>query len=99
MQSIEEWRSAIGYEGRYEVSSHGRVRSVYRTVRFSNGRTASFNGRMLKAQINRGGYPLVNVYPGNGGKSKLTTVHKMVALAFIGPRPDGTKYVTAMVTV
>ena len=35
--TIERWKPVKGYEGIYEVSSHGRVRSLDRTVNYSNG--------------------------------------------------------------
>ena len=45
----EEWRPIAGFEGLYEVSNAGRVRSLDRTVKDKNGkRTRKFKGRELK---------------------------------------------------
>ena len=44
----EEWRPVVGYEGFYEVSSHGRLKSVPRTKRFKE--------RILKGGVTRFGY-------------------------------------------
>jgi hypothetical protein len=68
----EEWRS---FDGDYEVSSFGRVRSRPRR------RT---KGGILRLHLNRYGYPEVKL----GGK-RTTLVHVMVATAFLGPRPAG----------
>ena len=76
----EEWRPAIGYEGRYEVSSLGRVYSVRRPrVR---------SGVIMKPTVHPYGYLYVSLYDA-AGKHKRHTVHSLVAAAFIGPRPDG----------
>src|SRR5262245_28581247 len=71
---IEEWRAVGGYEGLYEVSSRGRVRSL---------RSKEL---MRPYPMLRGGYPAVNL--SSNGK-KLCPVHRLVAEAFIGPRPPG----------
>jgi hypothetical protein len=67
----EEWRSVVGYEGRYEVSSMGRVR-------FS---------KVVYVAHDQRGRKLVHLRV--AGKPKTMMVHKLVALAFYGPRPDG----------
>lgn len=43
----EIWRPVVGYEGLYEVSSYGRVRSLDRYVKYSNGRINLHKGRIL----------------------------------------------------
>ncbi len=75
---IEEvWRPVPGYEGLYEVSDQGRVRSLPRE------RTA---GRILKPNRSNTGYLTVNLYKGG---DHTVTVHSLVAAAFIGTRPAG----------
>jgi hypothetical protein len=72
--AAEEWRPAPGYEGRYEVSNAGCVRSrVGRSV------------RVLQPTLNGVGYPTVRLYL--GGKAKTHTVHSLVASAFLPPPP------------
>lgn len=75
------WRSVVGYEGLYEVSTDGRVRTV---EHITNGRTITPTElaiRIYKSQR----YARVRLY--RGGKSKDCMVHRLVAEAFI-PNPD-----------
>ena len=74
----EEWRDIPGYEGRYQVSDLGRVRSVDHYVQ------RLVKGRVLRPRIRERGYPVVTL-SGAGPKD----VHQLVALAFIGPREEG----------
>ena len=72
----EVWRDVKGYEGLYQVSSEGRVKSLERKDRF--GRTVK--ERILNPGINRYGYPMVCLYA--GGKRKMLKVHRLVCQAF-----------------
>lgn len=76
----EEWRTIAGYEGYYEVSSHGRVRSLPR-----NGTVRRI--RIIKTRINTHGRPQVGLR--RSGVRRFFTVHALVAGAFLGPRPAG----------
>ena len=88
MSAVEQWKPVNGYEGIYEVSSQGRVRSLDRTVTYSDGRARLFKSKVLSATLNqRGGYPAVSLW--KQGKHQVRTVHSLVAEAFIGPRPEG----------
>ena len=87
MPAVEQWKPVYGYEGIYEVSSHGRVRSVDRTVTYSDGRVRRYKGKNLSATLSPGGYPCVSLY--SQGKEKKRYVHSLVAEAFIGTRPKG----------
>ena len=80
MQSIE-WRPVVGYEGRYEVSDDGRVRSLSRVVMRSNGAPQSVRAREL-IQCDFKGYRAVNL--AMNGSAKVGLVHRLVASAFIG---------------
>lgn len=79
----ERWLPITGWEGRYEVSDHGRVRSLDSTDR--NGRFRE--GRILRAFKNADGYPRIGLHL--DGQCWQREVHALVAEAFIGPRPDG----------
>lgn len=78
----------VGYEGRYEVSDLGRVRSLYREWTDTWGRNCHRNGIVLKQQINAWGYPIVKLYR-HAGKGRNTNVAHIVIEAFVGSRPDG----------
>ena len=80
---IEEWRSVDGYEGCYEVSSHGRVRSVIRQI-LSGNHYQTANGKMLKLK-ELGGYFVIGLKKHNVASTK--SVHRLVAAAFI-PNPN-----------
>ena len=78
---IEEWRPIEGYEGLYEVSSYGKVRSLDRYDRMNR----FWKGRILKSYTDTVGY--LNVRLCSNGKLKHHLVHRLVAKAFI-PNPD-----------
>lgn len=83
----EEWRPVVGWEGLYEVSSYGRVRSLDRVVYRSVGRQ-TFKGRILKPRWNkRSKYLYVQLVARPRQQSR--TVHTVVLEAFVGPRPPG----------
>ena len=83
----EHWRPVVGWEGFYEVSDCGRVRSVERVVSFSDGRTRVFSGRVRATYADEFGYRKVTLK--RPGASERLHVHVMVAAAWIGRRPKG----------
>lgn len=78
---IEEWRPVEGYEGLYEVSNLGRVRSVDRYVVDSLENRRFYKGKVLSPGIRPDGYLFVIL--SCNGKSKTINVHRIVAQAFI----------------
>ena len=84
----EEWRPVVGYEGIYEVSNHGRVRSVDRVVPCKDGHTQRWPGKLLKtSKFSKTDHRNVNLHRNGVGKS--AAVHRLVMAAFVGPCPDG----------
>ncbi len=78
----EEWRTIPGFEGRYEVSNLGRVRSLIDWQ--ARPRTTP----ILKAQCQcNHGYKHVNLIRRRGARPKRHPVHTLVCWAFHGPRP------------
>lgn len=80
----EIWRPVVGYEGYYEVSNLGRVRSLDREVYAGHGATMIKKGRVL-AQTNNHKYK--NVHLSIDGHARKPTVHRLVAEAFL-ENPD-----------
>lgn len=85
----EEWRAAVGYEGLYEVSNLGRVRTLPHTRRSRSGRVAEVRMRLLR--------PVKLPAPHNHWTITLSRdrhrvsqpLHTMVLVAFAGPSPAG----------
>jgi hypothetical protein len=82
----ELWVPAYGYEGLYEVSSFGRVRSVARIVAGRWGDTAR-QGRLLQPARANGRYLKVTLYL--SGVGYQIQVHTLVLQSFIGAAPEG----------
>lgn len=91
MLKTEIWKPVLGYEGYYEVSNIGRVRSVPRMRITKGGGRAPCGGIILKQRKNSLGYMdiLLRKDFERTQRSKHHTVHKLVAEAFLGPQPEG----------
>lgn len=91
----ELWKGIPGYEGRYQVSNQGRVRSLDRTIRFPGYTTRagiqrspslrSFKGTLLALGPSKSGHLSVPLGRPTIGRQ----VHQLVLLAFVGPCPTG----------
>ena len=86
-QSNEIWKPVVGYEGFYEVSNTGRVRTVARIAVRSNGRPHTVPSRIRKPSTDKKGYQRLTLL--KDGKSRTHTVHSLVLTAFVEPRPEG----------
>lgn len=75
----------VGWEGLYEVSSLGRVRSLPRKVVRKNGSPFTVRGEVLKGTVSVRGYPVVQLY--GAGEPERKNIHRLVAEAFIS-NPD-----------
>lgn len=83
---MEQWMPVPGYEGHYEVSNRGKVRSVDRVVDHG-GWFRRYTGRVLSPMMHTSGYRAVNLKM--SGRQKIAMVHALVLLAFSGPAPAG----------
>jgi hypothetical protein len=81
----EVWLPIKGYEGSYEVSNLGGVRSVDRIIERSKRGKLVAKGKMLLLRLNKGGYQTAGLWL--SGKGKPCQVHRLVAIAFI-PNPE-----------
>lgn len=85
--NMEVWKPIKGFEGKYEVSDHGRVRSLDRIIikmNYGQMRESPMRGRILKTRKLPNGYLRVSLGFGND-----TYVHHLVLETFAGNRPDG----------
>ena len=86
LEREEEWKDIPGYEGRYKVSTMGRVKSIARFVDYGNGKALrSVRGRIMKATLNTSGYPTLCLCINNN--CKRFKVHRLVMAAFAGECP------------
>lgn len=88
---MENWKAIPGYEGQYEVSDQGRVRSLDRLAnlptRWGAVAIRKQRGKLLSphTNIHRGGYRQVNLRA--NGKQRMHRIARLVLLAFVGPAP------------
>lgn len=81
----ERWKQISGFEGYYEVSTMGRVRSMKRVVDYSDGRpNRNLSSRIVKDTFDKDGYKTIHL--NKGGEQFSFKVHRLVASAFI-PNP------------
>ena len=80
----EVWKDISGYEGIYQVSNYGRVKSLERIVKRYDGRGFHFSQRILKYKKSRE-YDSVGL--SDGYKTKYFRVARLVGFAFI-PNPE-----------
>lgn len=86
---LEIWKDIQGYEGLYQVSSLGRVRSMDRWRR--NGTNGYIQrGRILSQEVSKCGYNMVKL--SINGKARGLLVHRLVAIAFV-PNPQNKEQV------
>lgn len=80
---IETWKDIKGYEGYYQVSSIGKIRSIDRKIVYSDGRVFNYHGKEIKTQLNKG-YEYIKI--SKNSCVKTFKVHRLVAQAFV-PNP------------
>lgn len=74
----ERWRPVLGFEGLYEISDHGSLRSLPRR---------NCRGQIRKWNRTRSGHATIDLW--KDGKTQQRTAHRLVLEAFVGPRPEG----------
>ena len=84
--SVEVWKPVVGYEGLYEVSDQGRVRSLHQR-RWCGSHWYEVPTRLLNPSTAVSGYPVVRLT--KDGSGRTVTVHTIVLTAFAGQRSNG----------
>ena len=85
MNIMEQWKNIEGYEGLYQVSNEGRIKSLHREIIYKDGRKKVLEERILHNFISDLGY--YHVMLSKDGVPKRYKVHRLVAKAFI-PNPE-----------
>lgn len=94
----ERWAPILGYEGRYEVSDHGRIRSMTRWRRGKSGSLVPIQGRIMQLQqkkrsVDGRTLPYIEIRLRDGSprdvRCKAFLVHRLVAQAFVGELFEG----------
>lgn len=76
----EVWKDIKGYEGYYQVSNLGRVKSLDRNIHYSNGYTRRHFGKMMRPHLNKG---YLSVKLKKNTKAAHGKIHRLVAQSFI----------------
>ena len=87
---MENYIDVLGYEGLYQISDLGNVRSISRDVPHANGLGIRFLvGRILKPTLDKKtGYIYISLSA--GGKVKKYNIHQLMGICFLGLKPDKT---------
>jgi hypothetical protein len=85
VESEEIWKDCAGWEGKYQVSTLGNVKSLDRYTRRVDGTINHCREKPRKTQISNCGYVRVSFF--DEGKNFMLSVHRLVAEAFI-PNPE-----------
>lgn len=82
---VETWKPVKDYEGHYEISSFGRVKSLARVRKSARGGIAPLRERIMKLKTSKAGYLVVHLL--DHGRTCWPAVHRLVSDAFI-ENPD-----------
>ena len=86
-QKKEIWKDIPNYEGYYQASNLGRVRSLDRYVIFRDGRKRHYKECIINGTVNNVGYIATALSKKNAAKT--FSFAQLVAMAFLGHKPDG----------
>ena len=77
---LEKFVDIKGYEGYYQISNHGRIKSLKRIVKHASG-DVELKEKFKKPTVNSNGYYKTNLY--KNGKETTVYIHRLIASAFI----------------
>lgn len=87
--SVERWSPVKSWEGFYEVSDKGQVRSLDRVVTYCTGVQRKHKGKILRQKEHTRGYGHKQVTLECQNRKETSCVHSLVLEAFVGPPPPG----------
>jgi hypothetical protein len=74
------WKPVYNYEGLYEISNYGEIKSIDRIVKSKSNRLCK--GKILKQVNDKYGYQTIQLH--KNGKRSVFFIHRLVMLTFIG---------------
>ena len=86
----EIWKDILGFEGKYQVSSHGRIKNLEREVKTRGTGIRTIKERIRKPQVKKNRYHITTLCKGNS-ETVTYSVHQMVAQAFFPDFVKGTE--------
>lgn len=87
----EIWKDIPGYEGLYQCSNLGEVRSLDRYIKSNSNNLQFKKGKLKNKRICSVGYYITDLYKEN--KRKTFRIHQLVAITFLNHIPDKYKFV------
>ncbi len=84
---MTQWKDIPGYEGYYQASRCGKIRSVNRIIKDSRGQVYNLKGRIRNLNENYQGY--LQIVLNKQGRRNTFRVHRLIALTWIGSCPEG----------
>ena len=84
---MENWKDIERYEGIYQISDHGRVKSLKRKVRSKGDGLRELPEKIVQPLYTKAGY--LNLIASKNQKRETLVIHHLVAKHFIGERPKG----------
>lgn len=89
----ERWLPVPGYEGLYEVSDHGRIRSLDKVIEKTSKNGVKYRHHARGRMMHQVPAPFGHLYTRlhKDGQGRTFFVHRLVLMAFVGPRPEGTE--------
>lgn len=90
INNVETWKSVEGFGGLYEVSDHGRLKSIHPRGGDGSGKTRTGKEHYLTPFLSSTGYFKVSLVKNH--KKKDARVHRLVAMAFV-PNPENKPYI------
>ena len=89
----EVWKDIPGYEGRYQASTEGRIRSVdlilHRRLKQGKRGEMTRHGALKTLTPGNSNIPYLKVWLHGDAGRKCCLVHRVIAMTFLGPCPEG----------
>jgi len=81
----EIWKDVVGYEGLYQISNHGKLKSADRTIKYPSGYSDRlFKSKELSLNVSKNGYIYFDLY--RNQKRKRFFSHVLVMMSFVRPK-------------